>query len=251
MSVNAGEMTLKRTRFGFQFSYRNYRTNAAVSFKYRQSLPADLTEPIPIAESSYIFIPKIQLFVGLLLIDVIDSRVATAVYRQFLEPFRVAPASGGTAHWPPTCGKSTCCALPGHPFLGEVGSGDMNKLKKSVGAIAALLLWPYPEFAGLLVFLWVFWENLGDCTLRAYEDYQLTKTEKALNRSLDADVDGFYVHMLTTRSLAERERRNREQMARRRRIKAVSRAIAPAASWLRHLFDRGEPISMRPATGEE
>ena len=124
-------------------------------------------------------------------------------------------------------------------------------MKKFIGVGAALMFWAYPEFVALLLLLWMFRENLGDLTLRIYDDHQLLKTEKALKVSLSANVEGYYVHMLTMRSVAERERRSRARLARQRRIKAVYRAIAPASVWVRHLIEGGRTVPMRPATGEE
>ena len=98
-----------------------------------------------------------------------------------------------------------------------------------------MVLTPYPEFAFLLFFLLMFWENLGNLALRAYDDYQLTKTEKALKGSLNANVEGYYVHMLTIRSMAERERRSRARLARKCRIEAVYPAIARAFISVTHL----------------
>jgi hypothetical protein len=123
-------------------------------------------------------------------------------------------------------------------------------MKKVIGVAAGLTLWPFPELAGLLVFLWLFWENLGDLTLNIYDDFQLEKTEKALKESMSANVEGYYVHMLTMRSAAERERRNAAKLARKRRIKALYRAIAPASIWVRHLIQRWQTVPLRPATGE-
>ena len=124
-------------------------------------------------------------------------------------------------------------------------------MKKFIGVGAALMFWAYPEFVALLLLLWMFWENLGDLTLRIYDDHQLLKTEKALKESLSANVEGYYVHMLTMRSVAERERRSRAKLAWQRRIKAVYRAMAPASVWVRHLIEGGRTVPMRPATGEE
>jgi hypothetical protein len=126
-----------------------------------------------------------------------------------------------------------------------------TKLRKFIGVAASLMLWPFPELAGLLVFIWLFWENLGDLTLRIYEDYQMAKTEEALEENIHADVDGLYVHMLTLRSVAERERRNRANLAWKRRLRAIYRAIAPASIWGRHLIQRWQMVPMRPAIEEE
>jgi hypothetical protein len=49
-------------------------------------------------------------------------------------------------------------------------------LRRVLGVAAALMTYLSPEFAGLLFFLLVFWESLGDLTLRVYDD-QLTETE--------------------------------------------------------------------------
>jgi hypothetical protein len=127
----------------------------------------------------------------------------------------------------------------------------MNKLKRLIGVGAALMFWIYPEFVALLVLLWMFWESLGDLTLSIYDDFKLLKTEKALKESLSANVEGYYVHMLTMRSVAARERRSRAALTRKRRIKAVYRATAPASTWVRHQIEAGRTVPLRPATGEE
>ena len=124
-------------------------------------------------------------------------------------------------------------------------------MRKFIGVAASLMLWPFPELAGLLVFLWLFWENLGDLTLRIYDDYHMTKTEEALEESIHSDVDGLYVHMLTMRSVGERERRNRAKLARKRRLKAIYRAIAPASIWVRHLIQRWQTAPALVAAEEE
>ena len=123
-------------------------------------------------------------------------------------------------------------------------------MKKFIGVAAGVMLWPLPEFAVILFFLWLFWENLGDLTLSIYDDFQLEKTEKALKESVSANVEGYYVHMLTMRSVAERERRNRAKLARKRRIEAFYRALARASTWFRQLVQRGETVPMS-ATAEE
>ena len=124
-------------------------------------------------------------------------------------------------------------------------------MKKFIGVAACLALVTYPEFAVLLFVLSIFWENLGDLTAFIYDDHQLLKTERALKESWSANVDGYYVHMLAMRSVAERERRSRSALARKRRIQAVYRAMAPASTWLRHLAKRGETVSVRPVALEE
>ena len=113
-----------------------------------------------------------------------------------------------------------------------------------------MMLWPLPEFAVILFFLWLFWENLGDLTLSIYDDFQLEKTEKALKESVSANVEGYYVHMLTMRSVAERERRSSAKLARKRRIEAFYTALARASTWFRQLVQRGETVPMS-ATAEE
>lgn len=118
-------------------------------------------------------------------------------------------------------------------------------MKKFIGMAAGLALVPYPEFAVLLFFLWLFWENLGDLTLRIYDDRRLDKTQKALKASMSANVEGYYVHMLTMRSKADRERRSRATLARKRRIKAIYRAIAPVSVGMRHLLQRGQSVPLR------
>ena len=108
-----------------------------------------------------------------------------------------------------------------------------------------------PEFAVLLFFLYVFWENLGDLTLKVYDDHQLMKAEKALRGNPSASVEGYYVHMLTMRSVAERERRNRASLARMRMIKALSKTIAPVSLWVRQVLRRGRTVPMHAAAEEE
>ena len=124
-------------------------------------------------------------------------------------------------------------------------------MKKFIAVAASLMLWPFPELAGLLVFLVLFWENLGDLTLTIYDDHHMRKTEEALKESISAEVDGYYVHMLAMRSTAQRERRSRAKLARKRRIEALHTAIARASIWVRQLIQRGETAPMRAATGEE
>jgi hypothetical protein len=120
-------------------------------------------------------------------------------------------------------------------------------LKRLVGVAAALMMWSCPEFAGLLFFLYVFWEKLGNLTLRIYDD-QLMKTEKAPKGSLSAKVERYCVRMLT---MAERKRRSRAKLAWKRMIKAAYRAFAPASVWVRQLLQVGQRVHMRPATDEE
>ncbi|MGO8813057.1 MAG: hypothetical protein ACLQVG_00105 [Terriglobia bacterium] len=124
-------------------------------------------------------------------------------------------------------------------------------MKKFVGVAAALMTCLCPEFAVLLFFLYVFWENLGDLTLSIYDDHQLTKTEKALRGNPSANVEGYYVHLLTTRSVAERERQRRAKLAQRLMIKAASRTIAPLSVWVRQVLHGGRRVPMCAATDEE
>ena len=124
-------------------------------------------------------------------------------------------------------------------------------MKKVVGVTAALILLPYPELAFLLFLLWIFWEELGSLTLEVYDDYQLSKTEKALKRGQGANVDGYYVNMLTQRSIAEREQRNKAVLIRQRRVRAIHAAIARGSAWVRHLIQRGEAVPVPAATWEE
>lgn len=124
-------------------------------------------------------------------------------------------------------------------------------MRKAIGFAAWLMVVPSPAFGVLLFFLWMFWEKLGKMTLDAYDDYHLRKTEEALKGGLHASLDGYYVHMLTMRSKAERERRSRAKLAREHRIEAIYTALARASTWGRLLIQRGEPVSMRAATGEE
>ena len=82
----------------------------------------------------------------------------------------------------------------GGPLIHELAGLEIirgrTKLRKFIGVAASLMLWPFPELAGLLVFLWLFWENLGDLTLRIYDEHHMTKTQETLEESIHADVDG-------------------------------------------------------------
>jgi hypothetical protein len=125
-------------------------------------------------------------------------------------------------------------------------------LKKLIGGAAALMFLPFPRVAALLALLWMFWEELGDLTLGAYDDYQVMKTETALKESPSANVKAYYVHMLTMRSVAERRRRGRAQLVQKPNPKAAFTARARAAATrVRHLIERGETVPMGAATGEE
>ena len=145
--------------------------------------------------------------------------------------------------------------MGGCPLIREMAGWEIirgrTKLRKFIGVAASLMLWPFPELAGLLVFLWLFWENLGDLTVRIYDDFQLEKTEEALKESISAEVDGYYVHMLTMKSVAERERRSGAKLGRKRRIRAIYRAIAPLSTWVRNLIQRWQTVPMLPAAEEE
>lgn len=123
-------------------------------------------------------------------------------------------------------------------------------MRRALGVAAALLMWPCPEFAGLLFFLYVFWENLGDLTLRVYDD-QIMKTEKARKGSLSAKVERYCIRMLTMMSIAERKRRSSALLARKRMTKTAYRAIARASTWVRHLIQGGQTVPMRAANEEE
>ena len=45
-------------------------------------------------------------------------------------------------------------------------------LKKLIGVAAVLILLPFSALAALLVLLWMFWEKLGNLTLKVYDDNQ-------------------------------------------------------------------------------
>ncbi|MGD0227148.1 MAG: hypothetical protein ABSF71_32885 [Terriglobia bacterium] len=123
-------------------------------------------------------------------------------------------------------------------------------MKRLVGVAAALMMSPCPEFAGLLFFLYLFWENLGDLTLRIYDD-QLMKVEKARTGRLSAKGERYCVRMLTMMSMAERKRRSRALLAGKRMIKAAYRAVACASSWVRYLIQGGQTVPMPATTDEE
>jgi hypothetical protein len=112
-------------------------------------------------------------------------------------------------------------------------------LRRVLGVAAGLVMVPYPEFAVLLLFLCIFWENLGSLALSAYDDYQLTKTEKALRGSLSANVDGYCVRLPTMMSMAERKGWSRSILIWQRTIKAVYTAFVRASNWVRLLAQCG------------
>ena len=124
-------------------------------------------------------------------------------------------------------------------------------MKKTVGVAAALIVWLSPEFAMLLFLLFVFWENLGDLAAKVYDDHQLMKTEKALRGNLSANVQGYYVHMLTVRSAAEQESRSRARMARRRIAKTARRSMAYASIYVSRLAHGWQRSPLDAATEEE
>ncbi|MGO8815123.1 MAG: hypothetical protein ACLQVG_10765 [Terriglobia bacterium] len=124
-------------------------------------------------------------------------------------------------------------------------------MKKAVGVAAALIVLPYPELAFLLFLLWTFWEDLGNLTLKVYDDYKLFRTEKALKRSQGASVEAFYVNMLTQRSIAEREQRHQAVLIRQRRVRAIHAALARGLTWARHMAQRREAVPVPAATWEE
>ena len=123
-------------------------------------------------------------------------------------------------------------------------------MRKFVGVAATVMMWPSPELAGLLFFLYVFWENLGDLTLLIYDD-QLMKTVKAREGSLSAKGERYCVRMLTMMSMAERKRRSRALMAGKRMIKASYRAIACASTSIRNLTQGGQTVPMPATTDQE
>ena len=57
-----------------------------------------------------------------------------------------------------------------------------------LGIAAVLILLPFSALAALLVLLWMFWEKLGDLTLRVYDDYQRTKVPDSPIGILSIDI---------------------------------------------------------------
>ena len=123
-------------------------------------------------------------------------------------------------------------------------------MRKFVGVAATVMMWSSPELAGLLFFLYVLWENLGDLTLRIYDD-QLMKTEKAREGSLSARVERYCIRVLTVMSMVERKRRSRAMLAGKRTIQAARGAVSRASTWVRHLIPGGQAVPMRAATDEK
>lgn len=61
-------------------------------------------------------------------------------------------------------------------------------LKAIIGVAAVLILFPFSAFAALLVLLWMFWEKLGNLTLRVYDDYQRNQGLRSPRRVLGIDI---------------------------------------------------------------
>jgi hypothetical protein len=93
-------------------------------------------------------------------------------------------------------------------------------LKKTLGSLtSAALLWlPWPAYLiAVFVLLWAFWEELGDLTLAAWDDYHLGRTKKAFKtEGHHANVSGYYAHVLTMQNRVDRERKARWQAMRKR-----------------------------------
>jgi hypothetical protein len=61
-------------------------------------------------------------------------------------------------------------------------------LKALIGVAVVLILLPFSALAALLVLLWMFWEKLGNLTLKVYDDYQRNKVIRSLSEVLSIDI---------------------------------------------------------------
>ena len=122
-------------------------------------------------------------------------------------------------------------------------------LKKTIGLLAsAAMLWlPWPAYLlTVVVLLWAFWEELGDLTLAAWDDYHLRRTGKALRtKKHHADVSGYYVHVLAMQNRVDRERKARWKAMRKRIFSWMGLFPGRTASSARNSVRREGIISLR------
>ena len=119
-----------------------------------------------------------------------------------------------------------------------IGTGGPT-LKLVVAAVGGLMLLSWPV-AGVLVLLWVFWEDMGGLALELYDDYGVGRAERGLSRDLHADVSAYHAHLMAARR--ERLRRERAGVAWRRWSRQVYAAVASCA------FDQMSVIQRKRCT---
>ena len=95
-------------------------------------------------------------------------------------------------------------------------------IRKLIGTVAAVLIYPYPEAAMMVFLLWLYWDNLWPKALSWWEERRLDQTREALKNDLSARVDLRYVHMMTVTDKAERERKARFRQRWRSRFRSWS-----------------------------
>lgn len=98
-------------------------------------------------------------------------------------------------------------------------------IRKFIGTVAAVLIYPYPEAALTLFMLWLYWDNLWPKALAWWEERRLHQTREALKHDLSARVDLRYVHMMTVLDRAERERKARFRQRWRSRFRSWWRVM--------------------------
>lgn len=99
-------------------------------------------------------------------------------------------------------------------------------LRKATGTAAALIAWKWPEAAVGGFLLWLYWEPLNRLAIGVWDDWMCARTEKALREDPNAEVEGFYVLMLSRRRRRERERQERFRQRWRSRLGSPRRALA-------------------------
>ena len=128
-------------------------------------------------------------------------------------------------------------------------------LRKATGTAAALIAWKWPEAAVGGFLLWLYWEPLNRLAIGVWDDWMCARTEKALREDPNAEVEGFYVLMLSRRRRRERERQERFRQRWRSRLGSPRRALATLLIFLdRQWWDMVESISGKLAgdrLGEE
>ena len=106
-----------------------------------------------------------------------------------------------------------------------IGTGGPT-LKLVAAAVGGLMLLSWPV-TGVLVLLWVFWEDMGGLALELYDDYEVGRAERGLSRDLHADASAYHAHLMAERR--ERARRERAGVAWRRWSRQVYAVVTSCA----------------------
>jgi hypothetical protein len=101
-------------------------------------------------------------------------------------------------------------------------------IKKALGTVAALVIGYHLDSAvGGVILIWVYWDDLSAKTLAAWDDVQVWRTRKKLEKhGINANVNSFYAHMLTYRRKQEKELRARYRQWWKSRVGSTRRAVA-------------------------